>query len=58
MTFPDVEARYHASRGWVYAAVQRGDLPKPVALGGKRLFSRAAVIQMEAKRLADAAALA
>jgi predicted DNA-binding transcriptional regulator AlpA len=54
MTFADIEARYRASRGWIYLAVARGELPKPIALGNKRFFSRAAVLSMEAKRLADA----
>jgi predicted DNA-binding transcriptional regulator AlpA len=54
MTFAEIEARYSASRGWVYLAIGRGELPKPVPMGNKRFFSRAAVNALDAKRLAEA----
>lgn len=57
LTFADIEARYRASRGWIYLAIERGELPKPIALGNKRFFSRAAILAAEAKALADAAAI-
>jgi predicted DNA-binding transcriptional regulator AlpA len=56
MTFADIEARYSASRGWIYLAVGRGDLPKPVAMGNKRFFWRADVLAIEAQKLAAAQA--
>ena len=42
MTFNEIGRRYGGSRAWIYTAITRGDLPKPIPVGGKRLFCRAA----------------
>lgn len=31
----DVCDRTHRSRAWIYSAIQRGDFPKQVSLGGR-----------------------
>lgn len=55
MSYNEVCAHYDdASRSWVYSAVASGDLPAPVSIGGKRLFSRSAIFARDAERVAEA----
>lgn len=42
------------SRSWLYTAVANGDLPAPVKIGGRILFSRAKLLAADAEREAEA----
>lgn len=42
------------SRSWVYTSISNGELPAPIKIGGKILFSRAMLEARDAKRLAQA----
>jgi len=55
MTMTEISARYAgASRSWIYSSSRCGDLPPMLKIGGKLLFSRAAVIAKDAEREAIA----
>jgi hypothetical protein len=56
----DMRARYAtngrlASRTYIYACEQAGDLPRSVLVGGKRFWRLADVIALEDQRFAEAA---
>lgn len=42
------------SRSWIYTSVANGELPAPIKIGGKILFSRAMLAARDAERLAQA----
>jgi predicted DNA-binding transcriptional regulator AlpA len=55
MEIPAVCRHYGGrSRSWVYTAVANGDLPAPVKIGGKILFSRSKILAFDAEREAEA----
>ena len=51
---PDVEALTGLSRAWIYAAMQRGDFPRPLRIGKRAVaWPRSAVdAWIEAKKAA------
>ena len=54
LTFSEVAKHYKASRQWIYSAIDRGEIPGPVHIGGKRLFSRSAIAAHDAAAVAKA----
>ncbi|MDI4236811.1 hypothetical protein OZ411_28770 [Bradyrhizobium sp. Arg237L] len=60
MFMADLRAHYAsggkpASRSFIYDAQKRGDIPPSTMFGGKRVWSRKAVIAMDEARFAEAA---
>ncbi len=57
MEIPETCRHYGGrSRSWIHSAVENGDLPAPVKIGGKKmLFSGKAILARDAEREAQAA---
>jgi hypothetical protein len=47
-----------ASRSFIYDAEKRGDIPRSAMFGGRRVWSRKAVLERDEARFAEAQAVA